>query len=197
MTLYSVEMFYQSYPVDGRGFMAQDLCIQNTAGPEKRQDRRVSRHPLCIFGSGISIFAKLRHVTAQSREEDTATSGFSFQKCNISASYDLTPIKGIVKTFLGRPWRAFSRVVFMESFIDDVIDPAGWTPWNITDIGTLSTLYYGEYRNTGPGADTSKRVGWKGYHTLTPNETASFTVENLLQGHLWINASIVPFELGL
>lgn len=136
-------------------------------------------------------------MTAQSREEDTATSGFSFQKCNISASYDLTPIKGIVKTFLGRPWRAFSRVVFMESFIDDVIDPAGWTPWNITDIGTLSTLYYGEYKNTGPGADTSKRVGWKGYHTLTPNEAASFTVENLLQGHLWINASIVPFELGL
>jgi len=58
-------------------------------------------------------------------------------------------------------------------------------------------LYYGEYKNTGPGADTSKRVGWKGYHTITLNEATSFTVEKLLQGHLWINASIVPFELGL
>lgn len=225
--------------------MAQDLCIQNTAGPQKEQavalrisadfavvyrcrieayqdtlyassgrqfyrDCQITGTVDFICGKAAAVFqycqiearkpnrGQTNVLTAQSRDRLDLLSGFSFHKCNITASSDLNPITGSVKTFLGRPWRAFSRVVFMESFIDGLIDSAGWTPWNKTDIGTLSTLYYGEYKNTGPGSDTSKRVSWKGYRIITdPKEAAIFTVGELLQGDLWINSTGVPYELGL
>ncbi|KAM3270462.1 hypothetical protein P3S67_028664 [Capsicum chacoense] len=47
------------------------------------------------------------------------------------------------------------------SYIDDHIDPEGWAPWD--DKMYLDTLCYGEYKNNGPVADTSKMVKWKGY----------------------------------
>jgi pectinesterase len=37
--------------------------------------------------------------------------------------------KGTVQTYLGRPWKPFSRVVFMQNTISDVVDPKGWVPW--------------------------------------------------------------------
>ncbi|KAG7594604.1 Invertase/pectin methylesterase inhibitor domain superfamily [Arabidopsis thaliana x Arabidopsis arenosa] len=135
-------------------------------------------------------------ITAQSRENKDDNSGFSIQKCNITASPDLDLVKATVKTFFGRPWRNYSTVVVLQSFIGDLVDPAGWTPWE-GETG-LSTLYYGEYQNMGPGAVTSKRVKWKGFRFLTdPNEAAKFTVSKLLDGESWLKGSGVPYEKGL
>lgn len=77
------------------------------------------------------------------------------------------------------------RVVVLQSFIDDVIDMTGWTFWK--DDIRFSTLFYDEYKNTGPIADTSKRTNWKGFNVITnPKEAAKFTRIELLYGELWL-----------
>ncbi|CAF2259568.1 probable pectinesterase 56 [Brassica rapa] len=230
--------------VDGNGFTAQDIGIQNTAGAEKGQavalrisgDRSVvyrcrveafqdtlyahsgrQFYRECyitgtvdfICGEAAAVFQQCQiearkpmkgqsnMITAQSRSYKTQNSGFTIYKCNITATPDLTPVKGTVKTFLGRPWGPYSTVVVMKSFIDDLIDPAGWAPWDIKDKGRLSTLFYGEFQNYGPGANTTNRVKWKGYKSIKdPKEAATFTLKNLI-GVSWLRFRDVPYEDGL
>ncbi|XP_020979320.1 probable pectinesterase/pectinesterase inhibitor 32, partial [Arachis ipaensis] len=55
------------------------------------------------------------------------------------------------------------------------------------------TLYYGEYMNNGPGAGTSKRVHWTGYHVLNAAEASKFTVAQLMHGDLWLAETGVSF----
>ena len=55
------------------------------------------------------------------------------------------PILAVSRASWGRPWRVYSRTVYLESYIDDFIDPSGWTDWNGNE--GLDTLYYGEYEN--------------------------------------------------
>ncbi|GLJ32193.1 hypothetical protein SUGI_0648050 [Cryptomeria japonica] len=84
----------------------------------------------------------------------------------------------------------------MQSTLGDHIDPAGWLEWN--GNFALSTLYYGEYSNTGGGAGTSKRVNWPGFHVMTSaTEAAKFTVAQLISGTPWIPATGVAYTSGL
>ncbi|XP_057498614.1 pectinesterase-like [Actinidia eriantha] len=135
-------------------------------------------------------------VTAQGREDPNQNTGTSIQKCNVIASSDLEPVKGSIKTYLGRPWKKYSRTVFMQSYIGDHIDPTGWSVWS-GDFA-LKTLYYGEYMNNGPGAGTSKRVKWPGYRVITSAaEAMKFTVAQLIQGGVWLKSTGVTYTEGL
>ncbi|KAF2917348.1 hypothetical protein DAI22_09g185400 [Oryza sativa Japonica Group] len=221
--------------VDGIGFVAIDLTIENTAGAENEQavallsnsdasalyrcgirfyrDCRISGTVDFIFGDATTVFqhcdvvARLplrgqqNTITAQSLATAASATGFSFQDCNIYADDDLlrgAPAGG-VETYLGRPWQPipdsppFSRVVFMECGMSDVIDPKGWLPWEgRTDV---SNVYYGEYENTGDGADVSGRVKWTSFHVIQDaSEAAKYTVENFIQGDKWIPGTGVYFE---
>lgn len=112
------------------------------------------------------------------------------------AASDLEPLLGSVKTYLGRPWRNYSRTVFMKTYFGNLINPAGWLPWR-GDFA-LTTLYYGEYMNTGPGSSTTNRVNWTGYHVITSASVASnFTVANFIAGESWLPGTKVPFTAGL
>ncbi|KAI3928412.1 hypothetical protein MKW98_024013 [Papaver atlanticum] len=230
--------------VQGDGFIAQDVCFQNTAGPEKHQavairvgaDQTVfSRckfdayqdtlyaHSLrqfyrdCsimgtvdfIFGNAAMVVQNSKVIarkpmknqnnmcTAQGRTDPNQNTGTSIQNCNVIASSDLEPVKGSYKTFLGRPWKAYSRTVYMESFLGDLINPAGWAEWNASNPFT-KTLYYGEYANRGPGAGTANRVKWPGYHVIkNPAEAEKFTVAELIQGGAWLKSTGVAFTEGL
>lgn len=95
-------------------------------------------------------------ITAQSRLDPNQNTGFVIQKCKIEADLNLKPVQKSLPTFLGRPWKQYSRVVVMQSTISDVVDPAGWHEWD-GNFG-LDTLFYGEYQNTGAGAGTTGRV---------------------------------------
>lgn len=84
----------------------------------------------------------------------------------------------------------------MISYIDDLVDPAGWLDWNGTFA--LSTLYYGEYENRGPGSETSGRVTWPGYRVIEDSSNASqFTVEAFIQGNEWLKYTDIPFSPDL
>ncbi|XVF27824.1 hypothetical protein REPUB_Repub14bG0142400 [Reevesia pubescens] len=157
-----------------------------------------------IFGNAAVVFQNCKlvarkpmssqsnMVTAQGRIDPNQNTGTSIQSCNIIASADLEPVKASIKSYLGRPWKEYSRTVVMQSYIGDHIDPSGWSVWS-GDFA-LKTLYYGEYINRGPGAGTSKRVKWPGFHVITSAEEAKkFTVAELIQGGSWLKSTGVAF----
>ncbi|XP_008800482.2 pectinesterase-like [Phoenix dactylifera] len=135
-------------------------------------------------------------VTADGRDDPNEPTGIAIHRSRITAAPDLEPVKSSFRSYLGRPWKEYSRAVIMESEISDVIDPAGWHEWNVP-FG-LDTLYYGEYKNTGAGAGTADRVKWKGYRVLTDvQEAKQFAPGNLLGGSNWLDSTGFPYSLGL
>ncbi|KAJ0976295.1 hypothetical protein J5N97_018260 [Dioscorea zingiberensis] len=134
--------------------------------------------------------------TAQGREDPNENTGISIVNCKIAAASDLIPEQSSFKSYLGRPWKEYSRTVILQSLIDSLIDPAGWLEWNGTFA--LSTLYYREYKNRGPGSNTTARVKWPGFKvTDNATEASQFTVGNFIQGGEWLGATTFPFMLGL
>lgn len=135
---------------------------------------------------------KTNTLTAQGRTDPNQNTGISIHNCRVMAA---TTLKG-VKTYLGRPWKEYSRTIYLKTFLDDIVNPAGWLPWD-GDFA-LDTLYYGEYMNTGPGSSTAKRVKWKGYHVITSGaEAAKFTPGNFIVGGSWLPETGVPWTASL
>ncbi|CAH9117463.1 unnamed protein product [Cuscuta epithymum] len=133
--------------------------------------------------------------TAQGRDDPNQNTGISILNSKVAAAADLIPVLSTIKSYLGRPWKEYSRTVFMLSNIESVIDPAGWLEWNGTFA--LSTLYYGEYKNRGAGSNTSARVSWPGYRILNTSEATQFTVGNFIVGQDWLPSTGFPFFVNL
>lgn len=130
--------------------------------------------------------------TAQGREDPNQNTGISILNCKVAAAADLIPVKSQFKNYLGRPWKKYSRTVYLNSYMEDLIDPKGWLEWNGTFA--LDTLYYGEYNNRGPGSNTSARVTWPGYRVIkNATEANQFTVRNFIQGNEWLSSTDIPF----
>ncbi|KAI3991098.1 hypothetical protein MKX01_041317 [Papaver californicum] len=149
-----------------------------------------------IFGNSAVVFqgcnispksnGNKNFITAQGRSDPNQNTGISIHNCRISAASD---------TYLGRPWKAYSRTVIMQSFIGS-INPAGWFPWS--GGSAPKGIYYAEYMNSGPGAGTGGRVKWSGYHpSLSSAEATQFTVSNLIAGGSWLPATGVTYDSGL
>jgi pectin methylesterase-like acyl-CoA thioesterase len=135
-------------------------------------------------------------ITAQARDSPDEDTGISIQNCSILATTDLYDNSNNIKSYLGRPWRVYSRTVYIESYIDVFIDPMGWTKWSHEDDNDegLNTLYYGEYANYGPGSGTDKRVKWLGYHLMDFDSANNFTVAEFIIGDAWIGSTSFPFD---
>ncbi|KAI9378180.1 hypothetical protein POPTR_018G051200v4 [Populus trichocarpa] len=159
-----------------------------------------------IFGDATAIFQNClitvrkplenqqNLITAQGRIDGHETTGIVLQNCRIEPDKDLVPVKTKIRSYLGRPWKEFSRTIIMESTIGDFIHPDGWLPWQ-GEFG-LKTLYYAEYNNKGAGAKTTARIKWPGYHIINNEEAMKFTAEPFYQGD-WISATGSPIHLGL
>lgn len=231
--------------VVGEGFMAQDMTIENTAGPTGNQavallvqsdksvfyrcnisgyqdtlyakiGRQFYRECVIygtidfIFGRATALFQNcniyarnpLPHqttitFTAQGRNSTLLNNGFSIHNCTLTATpeLELESTRLNISSYLGRPWKRYSMTVIMQSFLGDIIRPAGWLEW---DSEYSTTLVYGEYENRGPGSNTSRRVKWPGYKIInSSNEARLFTVSEFLGGNLWLPAMNVPYFPGL
>ncbi|OMO67077.1 Pectinesterase, catalytic [Corchorus capsularis] len=135
-------------------------------------------------------------VTAQGRDDPNQNTGIVIHRSRIGATSDLLAVKGSFETYLGRPWKEYSRTIIMRSEISDIIQPAGWYPWDGTFA--LNTLTYREYQNTGAGAGTANRVTWAGYKVITSvAEAQGYTPANFIAGGSWLAATGFPFTLGL
>ncbi|KAK4431335.1 putative pectinesterase/pectinesterase inhibitor 34 [Sesamum alatum] len=161
-----------------------------------------------IFGNAAVVFqncsiharkplpSQKNTITAQNRKDPNQNTGISIHACRIVAEADLEANKTAYPTYLGRPWKLYSRTVYMLSYMGDHIHPRGWLEWNATFA--LDTLYYGEYMNYGPGGAIGQRVKWPGYRVITSTDEASkFTVAQFIYGSSWLPSTGVAFLAGL
>ena len=82
--------------------------------------------------------------------------------------------------WLGRPWRPYAKVIFLNTEMGDHIVPAGWREWHPGETHSLEKASYAEYNSTGPGAHRGKRDP----HTriLTAAEAAQYETKTFLNG---------------
>ncbi|XP_057734137.1 probable pectinesterase/pectinesterase inhibitor 41 [Arachis stenosperma] len=157
-----------------------------------------------IFGNAATLFQdcnifprlpmqnQFNAITAQGRMDPNQNTGISIQNSWIvgnDGNYSR------VETYLGRPWKEYSRTVYVQCFMDGIVDGKGWVEWN-GDFA-LRTLYFAEFANWGPGSNTTNRVTWEGYHLVDENDADGFTVYNFIQGDSWLPKTGVPFKAGL
>ncbi|XP_010491615.1 PREDICTED: probable pectinesterase/pectinesterase inhibitor 51 [Camelina sativa] len=128
-------------------------------------------------------------VTAQGRNDPLQSTGFVFLNCLINGTEEYMKLfkanPKVHKNYLGRPWKDYSRTVFIGCNLEALITPDGWLPWS-GDFA-LKTLYYGESNNTGPGSDRSQRVPWS---SEIPDEHVHvYSVANFIQADEWASIS--------
>ncbi|KAF8020497.1 hypothetical protein BT93_G1038 [Corymbia citriodora subsp. variegata] len=147
-----------------------------------------------ICGDGASLFEKCHvhsisrenengAITAQHRQSGTDNTGYVFLGCKITAE------KG---AFLGRPWGEYSRVVYALSYLSSEILPQGWEDWD--NQKRHSSVYYGEYKCYGPGANRSERVDWS--RSLSDSEAAPYLSKALIGGQDWLARKSTPLRRG-
>lgn len=158
------------------------LRADSPKGKSARQyftDCEITGHVDFIYSAGTAVFDRCRiqaradgYITAASTPETTPF-GYVFLDCIITTGPDV--VKG---TFLGRPWRPYAAVAFLRCELPSQIRAEGWHNWGKAE--NEKTARYSEYKNTGPGADTAKRVTWA--KQLTDTEAAVYTLQNILAG---------------
>jgi len=131
-----------------------------------------------IFGTSIAYFEnclihskKNSYVTAASTLKGQKY-GYVFRNCTLTAA------PGIDKCYLGRPWGAYAKTVFIDCELGGHILPEGWHDWEKPGKpDTKKNSYYAEYGSTGPGA-TGPRVKWA--HKLRPGQLKDYTFEKVM-----------------
>jgi pectinesterase len=154
----------------------QDTIFLNR-GRQYFEDCYIDGHVDFIFGGATAWFERCHihcrrdgYITAASTPEDVAH-GFVFARCRLTGGDG-------VKTYLGRPWRAYSAVAYVETEMSDVVRPEGWDNWKLPE--REKTSRYREYRNAGPGAKQGTRAAWT--RQFTPTEAQALDVAAVLGG---------------
>jgi pectinesterase len=127
----------------------------------------------CILKSLVNSF-----ITAASTRP-TQRFGFVFFDCKLIAD------TAVNKVYLGRPWRPYSKIVFIRTEMGSHIAKQGWDNWRNAE--NEKTVFYAEYKNFGEGADATGRVKWA--KQLNAKEMKKYTVLNIFSGWLpgWID----------
>jgi len=157
-----------------------------------------------IYGSATAVFDHCEihsrnggHITAASTPPDHPF-GFVFLSCHLTGDSQpwinptnvaATAVTNKVYADLGRPWRPYASVTYLNCEMDGHIKPAGWNNWG--KAANETTARYAEYNSTGPGADLDKRVKWA--KQLKAEEARTFTVEGILGGEDAWRPPLVPF----
>ncbi|KAL2927866.1 Pectinesterase 2 [Bienertia sinuspersici] len=113
-------------------------------------------------------------ITAQIRKNPEDEGGYSFVHCKISGNG--------AHAFLGRAWYEAARVVYSYCNMSDVVKPEGWSDNSKPQF--QKTVYFGEYRNSGPGASPSKRVSYSKH--LTEAEVKPFISMEYIDAAKWL-----------
>ena len=113
-------------------------------------------------------------ITAQGKSYSAQDSGYVFHDCRLEAA------PGVENVYLGRPWRPYSTVVYLNTWMGGHIVPAGWREWHPGETDSLPTSSYAEFQSSGPGADSSRRETHASQ--LTPQQAEKFEPEKFLRG---------------
>ena len=171
----------------------QDTLYATTAGCMNTADCKPARQYFedCyiegnvdyIFGDALAFFENceihsLAHaqiaITAQSKVRPEEKSGYVFNHCRLTAE------AGADRVYLGRPWRSYASVVFLNTYMGSEIQPAGWLEWVQGGRPSLPTAFYAEYGSQGPGARPAERDP----HSvqLTKEQAAKYQLPAFLAG---------------
>jgi len=134
----------------------------------------IEGHVDYIFGTASAVFQNCTihskgagYVTAHYRTSNEETTGFVFVRCRLTGQ---DTGRGV---YLGRPWRPYARVVFIDCWLGSHIRPEGWDNWR--DPAREKTAWFAEHNSKGPGANPAGRVAWS--KQLTAVEAADFSRE--------------------
>jgi len=157
----------------------QDTLYSTGSGRQYFRDSYIEGSVDYIFGSATAVFESCEiknlsggYVTAASTDQATPY-GYVFINSSLTRAGSLDDAVD-----LGRPWRPYSSVTYLNSWIDTHIRPGGWNNWG--NAANEGTARYAEHGNTGPGASTSARVGWS--HVLTASQAAAINTQSVLVG---------------
>src|SRR6185437_9010680 len=135
-----------------------------------------------IFGNATAVFDHDQlhsngpgFLTAQSRTAADQTTGYVILNSKVTSGLDPSA-KGAIG--LGRPWRPYSRVVYINTELPSDVRPAGWNNWGKTS--NEQTAFYAESNSTGPGANPTARVPWS--HQLNAAQLKQFLPAKFLSG---------------
>jgi pectinesterase len=155
----------------------QDTILSNR-GRHYFENCYIAGHVDFIFGGATAVFEKCHihclrngYITAASTPPEQPF-GFVFLHCKITGE------SPEVKSYLGRPWRDFAAVTFLNTEMSAVVRPVGWHNWD--KPAREKTSRYAEFRSTGPGAQKESRVPWS--KQLTPAEARGITAAKVLGG---------------
>ena len=152
----------------------QDTILLNR-GRQYFENCYIEGHVDFIFGAATAWFERCHihslrdgYITAASTPTDQSF-GFVFSHCKITGASG-------VRTYLGRPWRAYSAVIFLNTEMSDVVRPEGWHNWNFPE--REKTVRYAEFASA--GADLRARVKWA--KQLAKSEAQAITMRRVLGG---------------
>jgi len=135
-----------------------------------------------IFGNAQAVFDRTEihelspsYLTAQSRTSAEQPTGYVILSSRVTA--DEAALAG-KHFFLGRPWRPYSRVVYINTSLPASVAAQGWDPWG--KDSNQKTAFYAESNSTGAGAKPSARVAWS--HQLTEEQTHQYLPDVFLRG---------------
>jgi pectinesterase len=143
-----------------------------------------------IFGRDIAVFdsctIRIKRnsgtLTAASTEP-TSHYGYVFRNCIIvadSIGYNGDPI---ISFYLGRPWQASPRTVYLHCYEPWNLNPAGWLAWNVTPA------LYAEYNSFGPGSSINQRVPWS--TQLSDSMANTYSLSNIFSKDAAVSNHIV------
>ncbi|XP_027364505.1 probable pectinesterase/pectinesterase inhibitor 21 [Abrus precatorius] len=160
-----------------------------------------------VFGDAVAVFQNCTFVvrkplenqqcivTAQGRKERHQPSGIVIRGSSIVSDHK---VKFDSKAYLARPWKNYSRTIFMDTYIGGLIQPDGYMPWQGPNgLSGMNTCFYAEFNNTGPGSNKSKRVKWPGIKTLTSQSASHFSPLKFFHGDDWIKVTRIPYSSGI
>lgn len=137
-----------------------------------------------IFGNGKTVFDHCEihsnqhsegFVTAQSKSYPAEDSGYVIYKSKLTAD------PGVTNVWLGRPWRPYATVIYIDTEMGPQIMPPGWREWHPGETHSLDTAYYAEYGSTGPGAHHDQRDPHT--HFLTAAQAQQYAPNVFLRGN--------------
>jgi pectinesterase len=171
----------------------QDTVMLNN-GRHYFRDTYIEGRVDFIYGSATAVFERCEirsknggYVTAASTPPERAY-GFVFIDSRLTGDpapwvdpAGKIPAKAPAsapRAYLGRPWRPYGSVTFVNTDMGAQIHPAGWDNWR--NPTNEKTARYAEYNSRGPGANPTARVAWS--RQLSASEAEQFTAARILGG---------------
>lgn len=169
-------------------YAASQGCMKGgvdcTTSRQYYDDCYIEGHVDFIFGDAKAVFENCEihsivhpaggYLTAQSNTRPGQDAGYVFNHCRLTAD------KGAGEVYLGRPWRDYSTVIYLNTWVGAHIVPTGWSDWKSALAPRLPTATYAEFNSSGPGADAKAREPYA--KQLTAAEAKKYETRVYLAG---------------